>query len=217
MGTRLALTALYSILEEKAASHFDTQGFQPIAPIERDLKLKQVLYEWSDGKGGYPPHLRTLPPDQEAGKGKVGQIFNQKEQNLVMYIASLVSFIIPKQLCSTDGPFVGPTIADIEKWNKDNLPGSASQGDGQQNGDGPYKSQSADIIKDQIKAYAAEAEKQGLGKITALLQDGKDILIQYYSYFWEATGLKDNNEFRNIINDGTSTTYRYTGTSVVIF
>ncbi|KAM0238875.1 hypothetical protein ACHAP5_008564 [Fusarium lateritium] len=262
MGTRLALTALYSILEEKsaffrnflelmAASHFDTQGFQPIEPIERDLKLKQSLYEWSDGKDGYPPHLRTLPPDQEAGKGKVGQIFNQKEQNLVMYIASLVSFIIPKELSSTDGPFVGPTIADVEKWNKDNLPGSASQSDGQQNGDGPYKSQAADIMKgrnigehadwysdakfaqqhfsgvnpctiekapmDKVKAYAAEAEKQGLDKMTALLQDGKDILIQDYSYFREATGLKDDDEFRNTINDTTSTTYRYTGASVVMF
>ncbi|KAM0320654.1 hypothetical protein ACHAPQ_009853 [Fusarium lateritium] len=251
MGTRLALTELYSIVAEKAASHFDTQGFQPIVPTKRDLKLKQSLYEWSDGKDGYPPHLRTLPPDQRTSNKEVGQIFNEKEQKLVVDIASMVSFIIPKELSSTDGPFVGPTIADVEKWNKDNLPGSASQSDGQQNGDGPYKSQAADIMKgrnigehadwysdakfaqqhfsgvnpctiekapvDKIKAYAAEAEKQGLDRVTALLQDGKDILIQDYSYFREATGLKDDDEFRNTVNDGTNTTYRYTGASVVIF
>ncbi|KAI6765924.1 hypothetical protein HG530_006994 [Fusarium avenaceum] len=258
MGTRLALTELYSILEEAAASHFDTQGFEPIFPIKRDLTLKQSLYQWSDGKDGYPPHLLTLPPDQKSSKTNgdkqegVGQIFNEQEQNFVVRIAKMVSFIIPKELSSTDGPFVGPTIADVEKWNKDNMPGSASQGDRQQNGSAKeYQSQASDIMKgrnigehadwysdakfaqqhlsgvnpctieaapvDKIKAYAAEAEKQGLDKMKCLLQDGEDILIQDYSYFREATGLKEDDEFKNTVTDGTNTAYRYTGASVVIF
>jgi hypothetical protein len=202
--------------------------------------------------------LITLPQDQQQSKTNgtkqegVGQIFNEKEQNFVVKIAKMVSFIIPKDLSSTDGPFVGPTIADVEKWNKDNMPGSASQGDGQQNGSSKeYQSQASDIMKgrnigehadwysdakfaqqhlsgvnpctietapvDKVKAYAAEAEKQGLDKMKGLLQDGQDILIQDYSYFREATGLKDDDEFKNTVTDGTNTAYRYTGASVVIF
>ncbi|KAF4958927.1 hypothetical protein FGADI_2006 [Fusarium gaditjirri] len=265
MGTRLALTELYKILEEAAASHFDTQGFEPIFPVKRDLALKQSTYQWSDPSDSYPPHLNTLPPDEKQSldgaprKDGVGQIFNETERNFVIKIASMFSFIIPKELSSTDGPYVGPTLADVEKWNKDNQPkDECTDGQGAKpNGavvNGVKQSQNADIMKgrnigehadwysdakfaqqhfsgvnpstietapaEKIKAYIAEAEKQGLGAVKKLLEEGKDLLIQDYSYFREATSVKNDEEFKNTIpnpDPNGQPSYRYAAASVVVF
>ncbi|KAH7165022.1 lipoxygenase [Fusarium sp. MPI-SDFR-AT-0072] len=265
MGTRLALTELYKILEEAAASHFDTQGFEPIFPVKRDLSLKQNTYQWSDPSDCYPPHLNTLPPDEQQSldgaprKDGVGQIFNETERNFVIKIASMFSFIIPKELSSTDGPYVGPTLADVEKWSKDNQPKDESaNGQGAKpNGavvNGVKQSQNADIMKgrnmgehddwysdakfaqqhfsgvnpstietapaEKIKAYITEAEKQGLDAVKMILEDGKDLLIQDYSYFREATSVKNDEEFKNTIpnpDPNGQPSYRYAAASVVVF
>ncbi|KAI3585493.1 lipoxygenase [Fusarium oxysporum f. sp. albedinis] len=249
MGTRLALTELYKILEEAAASHFDTQGFEPIFPVKRDLALKQSTYQWSDPSDCYPPHLNTLPQDEQQSldgaprKDGVGQIFNETERNFVIKIASMFSFIIPKELSSTDGPYVGPTLADVENAK----PNGAVV-------NGVKQSQNADIMKgrnmgehadwysdakfaqqhfsgvnpstietapaEKIKAYIAEAEKQGLDAVKKLLEEGKDLLIQDYSYFREATGVKDDEEFCNTIKNpdpAGQPSYRYAAASVIIF
>ncbi|KAF4335872.1 lipoxygenase 1 [Fusarium beomiforme] len=265
-GTRLALTELYKILEEAAASHFDTQGFEPIFPVKRDLTLKKNIYQWSDPADGYPPHLNTLPADEQESKDGaprkdgVGQIFNQDERAFVVKIATMFSYIIPQELSSTDGPYVGPTLADVEQYNKDNLPKPESaEANGEKpngtSGSGSKKSQNADIMKgrnigehddwysdarlaqqhfsgvnpstietapaDKIKAYIAEAEKQGLEGVKKLLIDGKDLLIQDYSYFRQATGVKNDEEFRNTViskqGETAVTSYRYAAASVVIF
>ncbi|KAI1052890.1 hypothetical protein LB506_010100 [Fusarium annulatum] len=267
MGTRLALTELYKILEEAAASHFDTQGFEPIFPVKRDLAVKQSTYQWSDPSDCYPPHLKTdtLPKDEQQSpdggprKDGVGQIFNETEVNFVKKLAFMFSFIIPKELSSTDGPYVGPTLADVEKWSKDNQPKADSDADqsAKPNGavvNGVKQSQNADIMKgrnmgehddwysdakfaqqhfsgvnpstietapaEKIKTYIAEAEKQGLDAVKKLLEECKDILIQDYSYFREATGVKNDEEFKNTIpnpDPSGQPSYRYAAASVVVF
>ncbi|KAF4989606.1 hypothetical protein FGRMN_9013 [Fusarium graminum] len=270
MGTRLALTEIYSILEDAAVSHFDSRGFEPIFPTQRDLDTKKGIYQWSDGTDGYPPHLKVqdnnganiMPKDeQECAPGKprsegVGAIFDLAEVNIVQGIAGAVSFIIPKEVEHEGTPYLGPTLADVEAYNKANLP---------KPDDNPVKasakksgqSQNADIMKgrnigehadwysdarfaqqhftgvnpstietapaDRIKAYIAEAKKQGLDKVQKLLEDGEDILMQDYSYFREATGVKNDQPFQNKVYElngrtptGRSVT-RYAAASVVIF
>ncbi|KAF5984591.1 lipoxygenase 1 [Fusarium bulbicola] len=192
-------------------------------------------------------------------KDGVGQIFNQTEVGFVQKLAFMFSFIIPKELSSTDGPYVGPTLADVEKWIKDNQPDKETA-DGQgvkSNGavvNGVKQSQNADIMKgrnmgehddwysdakfaqqhfsgvnpstietapaEKIKAYIAEAEKQGLDAVKKLLEEGKDLLIQDYSYFREATGVKEDEEFKNTIpnpDPNGQPSYRYAAASVVVF
>lgn len=250
-------------------SHFDTRGFEPIFPTQRDLDVKKSIYQWSDGSDGYPPHLKVqdndgakLPQDErpsETPEDKprsdgVGAIFDLGEVDIVKGIAGAVSFIIPKEMEHDGTPYQGPTIADVEKYNKANLPDPKASS----NGTSPKnKSQNADIMKgrnigehddwysdarfaqqnfsgvnpctietaptDRIKAYIAEAKKQGLDKVQKLLEDGKDLLIQDYSYFREATGVKNDQVFQNKVyelNGRTPTgkfACRYAAASIVIF
>ncbi|KAM0345622.1 hypothetical protein ACHAPU_006275 [Fusarium lateritium] len=267
MGTRLALTEIYSVLEDAAVSHFDSRGFEPIFPTQRDLDTKKSIYQWSDGSDGYPPHLKVqdnngaslLPKDEsESGPDKprsegVGAIFDLAEVNIVKGIAGAVSFIIPKEVEHEGTPYLGPTLADVEAYNKANLPTPDGNASAKKRG----HSQNADIMKgrnigehadwysdarfaqqhftgvnpctietapaDRIKPYIAEAKKQGLDKVQQLLEDGEDLLIQDYSYFREATGVKNDQVFQNKIYElngiqptGRSVT-RYAAASVVIF
>ncbi|KAL6921066.1 hypothetical protein FSST1_005092 [Fusarium sambucinum] len=267
-GTRLALTEIYSILEDAAVSHFDKRGFEPIFPVKRELDLKKRIYQWSDGSDGYPPHLKVdgndesnLPPDERQSKPGsarsegVGQIFDMQETAFVAKIAQAVSFIIPKDIDHENTPYKGPTLVDVEKYNKAQLPKSGSANNGSTpNMDDLNKA--ADIMKgrnigeyddwysdarfaqqhfsgvnpstietaptDKIKAYIDEAQKQGLDKVKAILEDGKDILIQDYSYFREATGVSNEQILQNTVYElkGTTptgkTTSRYAAASVVI-
>ncbi|KAJ4243205.1 hypothetical protein NW762_014841 [Fusarium torreyae] len=275
-GTRLALTEIYSILEEAAVSHFDSRGFEPIFPTQRDLAVKKSIYQWSDGTDGYPPHLKVqdndednLPGDErqnlpwKPGSEKVGVIFNLQETEFVQRIAQAVSFIIPKTIEHEGNPYQGPTIADVEKYNKDNLPNpeTASKNGVFSNQDSEKKarqSKNADIMKgrnigehddwysdarfaqqhlsgvnpstietapaDKVEAYVVEAKKQGLEQVKKLLEDGQDLLIQDYSYFRKATGIKDDQIFQNRILEiddkqkptGKSVS-RYAAASIVVF
>jgi hypothetical protein len=117
-GTQLALTEIYSLIEEAAASHFDTQGFEPIIPQKRGLGQKQNVYKWSNpATDGYPPHLKTLPADLPADQS-VASIFDASTLTLIKKVAGAVLFIIPDTIPPKDTPFEGPTIADCENWNR---------------------------------------------------------------------------------------------------
>ncbi|KAK7397655.1 hypothetical protein QQX98_012981 [Neonectria punicea] len=216
-GTQMALTEMYSIIEESAAAHYNARGFEPIFPTQRDLSQKQSVYQWSDGTDRYPPHLKELPDDEKEGDGGVGQIFNQDKQNFVALIAKTVSFLIPASIDHTDTPYKGPTIADCEKWNKDNQSPDTDIMKGRNIGEhadwysdarfaqqhlsgvNPCTIESAPAEK--VKAYVDEAGKQGLEGMQKLLSDGQDLLIQDYSYFREATGVKDDQAFTNAVPD----------------
>ena len=54
-------------------------------------------------------------------------------------------------------------------------------------------------LPEKIRAYINEAGKQGLAGMEKLLSDGKDLLIQDYSYFREATGVSDEETFVNVV------------------
>ncbi|KAJ4341522.1 hypothetical protein N0V95_007196 [Ascochyta clinopodiicola] len=215
-GTRMALTEIYSLLEEAAASHFDTQGFEPIIPKRRDLSQKQDVYKWSDPLvDGYPPHLDAVPPEQANGTPGVGNIFDLKELQFVQTIAQVLSFIIPGTITQTGTPFEGPTLADCEKYNlehpsqKTDIMNGENIGNkadwysdarfAQQHLSGVNPSTIKRAAPETVKAYIDEASKQGLGNMNKLLLGSKDILIQDYSYFRTATGLSNEEDFRNVI------------------
>ncbi|KAM5343366.1 hypothetical protein ACJ41O_011903 [Fusarium nematophilum] len=249
-GTQLALTEMYSIVEESAVSHFNSQGYEPIFPTQRTLEQKQTIYQWSDAesdKFGYPPHLKSLPADELPGpegqerKDGVGQIFNKEKQGFVQLIAQAVGFLIPDTINHEDTPYAGPTLADCEKWNKDHQSEATDIMKGrnigehadwysdarfaQQHLSGVNPSTIEAAASEKVEEYVVEAGKQGLEDMKKLLEEGQDILIQDYSYFREATGIKDEDSFKNTVpelkpDQKTPTgnfTFRYACAPVVIF
>ncbi|KAH7367116.1 lipoxygenase [Plectosphaerella cucumerina] len=222
-GTQLAITEMYSIIEDSASSHFDTKGYEPIFPTRRPLELKQALYQWSDPSvDGLPPHLKDLPDEEKAmdngqpnptKPNHVGTVFNADSLNFVRQIAQAVSFVIPGDLEHADAPYEGPTLAKVDAWNRENMKDGntdimkgANIGEhddwysdarfAQQHLSGVNPSTIEAAPADRIEEYVAEANKQGLGTMAALLSHSKDLLIQDYSYFREATGTGEDEDFK---------------------
>lgn len=173
------------------------------------------MYKWSDPADGYPPHLNTVPPDQANGAPGVGNIFDLKELAFVTTIAQVLSFIIPETIAQTGTPFEGPTLADCEKYNLEHPSPNTDIMNGenlgnkadwysdarfaQQHLSGVSPSTIKRAVPDKIKEYIEEAGKQGLDDMKALLSGSKDLFIQDYSYFREATQLSNEEVFKNII------------------
>ncbi|KHN94062.1 lipoxygenase 1 [Metarhizium album ARSEF 1941] len=237
-GTRLALTELYNLIQEFACSQFDTLGFEPIIPQRRSLEKKREKYQWSNPADGYPPHLSEVPQDQTEQDPNVGHIFDQKELGSVSKLAMAASFIIPKDMRKEDGPFFGPTLAAVESHNRSHPSPSTDIMDGknigfltdwfsdarfaQQHFSGVNPTTIATAPHAKVKEYVVEAERQGLEDVAMLLEAGKDLLIQDYSYFREATGVGDRETFENIILDehkdaSKAKASRYGCASVIIF
>ncbi|KAI1413994.1 lipoxygenase [Hypoxylon sp. FL1857] len=239
-GTQMALTEMYSLIEEAAAAHFDSKGFEPIMPRKRDLTQKQEIYQWSDPKvDGYPPHLQTIPKDKDQGAPGVGHVFDLDELNFVGAISKVLSFIIPRSISEKGTPYEGPTLADCEKYNRDHPSPKTDIMDGENVGnkddwysDALFAQQHLSGVNpttietappEKVEAYANEAGKQGLEDMRKLLSEGKDLLIQDYSYFREATGVSDEDIFKNIVPEvdengkPTRMATRYACASVIIF
>ncbi|KAH6879478.1 lipoxygenase [Thelonectria olida] len=238
-GTRLALTGIYNLIAEANTSQFDTHGWDPIIPTQRSLQQKQETYQWSDpAVDGYPPHLKTVPPLPPNQDPKV--IFNAAEVENVKAIASAFSFIIPTDIPHEGTPYKGPTIADCEAYNLANPSPNTDIMGGENIGykedwysDARFAQQHLSGVNpttiekapaDKVKAYVDEANKQGLGAMKALLSNGKDLFIQDYSYFREATGVKTEETFENTIYELDSKfqptgkkVSRYACASVILF
>ena len=220
-------------------SHFDVQGFEPIIPRKRDLAQKKDVYNWSDPKDGYPPHLLAVPPDQANGAPSVGNIFDLKALGTIQKVAQAVSFIIPEDITKEGTPFEGPTLAACEQYNQEHLSPKTDIMDGENLGNkadwysdarfaqqhfsgvNPCTIERADAHTREI--YAAEANKQGLNDMKNILSNGEDLFVQDYSYFREATGVSNDEEFRNVVPElaaGKPTgnmAFRFACAPVVIF
>ncbi|KAF2128706.1 Lipoxygenase [Dothidotthia symphoricarpi CBS 119687] len=239
-GTQTALTALYSIIEGSAAAHFHSKGFEPIFPMERDLELKQKIYMWSDGTDGYPPHLLALPPDQKENAPGVGTIFNLGVKDFLETVSTAFSFLVPGSITHDETPYAGPTLADCEKFNREHPSPRTDIMEGRNLGDeadwysdarfaqqhlsgvNPCTIKTAPAEK--VEEYIDEAGRQGLEDMRKLLSEGKDLLIQDYSYFREATGLSNEQTFQNVIPEMDENrkptgkmVMRYACASVVVF
>lgn len=213
-------------------------------PQKRDLSQKQAVYSWSEPSvDGYPPHLNTLPPDQVNGSPGVGSIFDLKEVTFVQTIAQVLSFIIPQSINETGTPFAGPTLSDCEKYNLDHPSPNTDIMNGenignksdwysdarfaQQHLSGVNPSTIERATSEKLREFIDEAGRQGLDKMQSLLSERKDLLMQDYSYFREATQLSNEEDFRNMIPEFDTTTkpptptgkmaIRYACAPVVIF
>ncbi|KAK4691392.1 hypothetical protein P7C71_g5600, partial [Lecanoromycetidae sp. Uapishka_2] len=239
-GTQMALTELYSMIEDAYAAHFDAKGFEPIIPRQRSLEQKRDIYKWSDPSAdGYPPHLETLPADQKDGAPNVGNIFDVPTKDFVGALGAAFSFIIPKSIEDKGTPYAGPTLTDCWNYN-DCHPGPKTDiMDGcnighladwysdarfaQQHLSGVNPTTIETAPPEKMKAYVDEAGKQKLEGMKELLSEGRDLLIQDYSYFREATGVTNEQVFMNTVPDienGKPTgkfAFRYACASVVIF
>jgi len=259
-GTQLALTEVYKLFEEayshsppplqilrsadqsfSHAADFDSKGYEPIIPKDRTLDQKKDIYKWSDpSKDNYPPHLETVPPDQQEGPGGVGQIFDKSTQAFVGAVALIFSFIIPENIEHKGTPYAGPTLADVETYNREHKSPNTDIMEGENIGDladwysdarfaqqhlsGVNPATIETAPPEKVKAYVDEAGKQKLEGVKKLLSEGKDLLIQDYSYFREATGVTNDEVFKNDVSERDATgkptgkfAFRYASASVVIF
>lgn len=188
------------------------------------------MFTWSDGSDGCPPHI---------GQRQTENIFNEDKQKIIGALSRTFEFLIPQQIDTIGGtPFLGPTIADCEKYNREKKDQDTDIMPGRNIGELPdwysdarfaqqhfsgVNPTTIEVAKpEKIKAYVAEAERQGLHEMKQVLTDGSELLIQDYSYFREATGLKDNEDFVNVIpnikdKQVIGATKRYACASVIIF
>lgn len=152
----------------------------------------------------------TPSPDTEG-------IFNQQQAGEIKGIANTFSFVVPADIIHDgDTPYAGPTLADCEKFNNakiQNTDTDIMKGKNignladwytdarfaQQHLSGVNPCTIETASPDKVKAYVAEADKQGLGDMKTLLSGGQDLLMQDYSYFREATGLGNDEVFTNKI------------------
>lgn len=226
-----------------ATAHFNQHGYEPIIPTQRALDQKRDVYQWSDPADRYPPHLKTVPPDQEEGAPGIGNIFDLKEKAYVGAISTAFSFIIPQEIAHRGTPYEGPTLDDTEVWNNTqpnpspspdtdimegknlgNLPDWYSDARfAQQHLSGVNPSTIATAPADKVRSYINEAAKQNLNGMKQLLSENKDLFIQDYSYFRPATGLSDAESFKNTIPElvgGKPTgkfAFRYACAPIIIF
>ncbi|KAF2820291.1 Lipoxygenase [Ophiobolus disseminans] len=201
-GTRMALTEVYKLIEEAAVSHYDSKGFEPIIPKQRDLKQKKDIYNWSQPSAdGYPPHLQTVPADLQNGAPGMGNIFDLNELAFLSAVGKVLSFIIPDSISHRGTPYEGPTLADCEKariWGfKDDWYSDARFAQQHLSGVNPSTIEKAPAEK--VKEFIDEADKQGLEDVKSLLFKGNDLFVQDYSYFRKATGLSNTESFQNIV------------------
>ena len=155
-------------------------------------------------------------------------------------IAQFFSFIIPDNIVHEGTPYVGPTLADCEKYNREHPSPNTDIMEGKNIGnladwysDARFAQQHLSGVNPTtietapprwVKAYVDEAGKQGLEGMKKLLSEGRDLLIQDYSYFREATGVTNEQVFMNAVPEfdagGQRTgkvAFRYACASIVIF
>lgn len=166
-------------------------------------------------------------------------IFNAEEKEFVGQIATAFAFIIPEKIDARGTPFEGPTLADCEKYNREHRGPKTDIMDGrnignladwysdvrfaQQHLSGVNPSTIAKAQPEKIEAYTTEAGRQKLEDMKNFLSVGKDLFIQDYSYFRQATGLSDEEDFHNVVPelvDGKptgNTAFRFACAPVVVF
>lgn len=224
-----------------AASYFNTKGFEPIVPKKRDLKQKQAIYNWSEpSTDGYPPHLQTVPSELQEGAAGVGNLFDLNARALIGSVAQTLSFVIPHDIAHRGTPYEGPTLADCEKYNCNHKSPNTDIMEGENlgfkhdwysdarfaqqhfSGVNPTTIQSAST--DRVAEFAEEAGRQGLNWMKQLLEEGKGLLMQDYSYFREATGLSNAESFQSLIPETDQAqqhtgkiTFRYACAPIVMF
>lgn len=164
----------------------------------------------------YPPHLLAVPKGLEEGPAGVGDIFNAQEKGAVGQIATAFAFIIPEDIDAEEGtPFEGPSLADCEKYNREHPSPKTDIMNGENIGNlldwysdarfaqqffsGVNPSTITKAQPERVKDYITEAEKQGLEDVKKLLSEGSDLFIQDYSYFRQATGLSNAEDFRSAV------------------
>lgn len=180
----------------------------------------------------------------------VGHIFDIQKKDSVGEISKFFSFIIPTSIDHKETPYAGPTLADCEKFNNrehkspfpdglqkqapTDIMGGRNIGNhadwfsdarfAQQHLSGVNPTTIETAQPEKVKAYVDEAGKQNLGGIEKLLSESRDLFIQDYSYFRDATGLVNEEVFMNRIPELDANmkptgkfAFRYACASVVIF
>jgi Lipoxygenase len=215
-------------------AQFAASGISPIFPLKTDLEEKKNIFKWSDPSDNFPPHLDTLPVEEFEDTDNhhaVGTIFNPSKFKLFQGLS--VRYIIPTEIDAEGTPFQGPTIEDCETYNRGHPGLKTDIMDGQNIGhladwysDARFAQQHLSGVNpstvkmappEQVKAYVAEADKQGIADMKTQLSGAKDLLIQDYSLFRKATGVADNEEFKSETDGYNGKVRRYACASVVIF
>ncbi|KAJ5511689.1 Lipoxygenase [Penicillium expansum] len=219
-GTRLALTKIYGLIEQRYMSVMDVAQVDPIFPSRLTMQQRRKLFQFTqiqeNGKtrDGYPPHLDLNLHDEGWDEENTDQspdhspfwLFNWTHLGL---LKTIMLGAIPRTFVGT--PDVGTTIAKVEDYNREQLQRARE-----------HKNRFDDIFKrdnvgdlsdwtnpttierasdDWINHFIHAAKTPGdivaETTITQLKTSSRESLyMQDYSYFRTAAGLKADDDIK---------------------
>ncbi|KAJ5908346.1 hypothetical protein N7495_001028 [Penicillium taxi] len=133
-GTRLALTQVYDLIEQRYVSFMDIAQIESSIPSAQTLDKKQELFKFTqaapveDGGDGYPPHLNlaiNLAWANSMSEADVSQKSNFPVWGIFDFLRlaqlkGIMLGILPGKL-GGGTPDVGKKLADVEAYNRKSL------------------------------------------------------------------------------------------------
>lgn len=134
-GTQVALTQLYSRIEQSYSTYFDVLAVESTLPRYIDLAEKKQSYKFSpyplleDGtQAKYPPHLDHIPAKDDVAQWKIFNVLGIAEAQVIL------QKVVPDEFCGKTKEWlqakaralvagkgeVGITIQDVVDYNKNN-------------------------------------------------------------------------------------------------
>lgn len=132
-GTQVALTQLYSRIEQSYSTYFDVLAVEPTLPRYIDLAEKKELYKFTpyptveDGtQAPFPPHLDHIPAKDDVPQWKIFNILGIAEATVLLqkvmpdeFLGKTKDWILSKEREVVAGsPQTGLTIQDVVDYNK---------------------------------------------------------------------------------------------------
>ncbi|KAF4466286.1 lipoxygenase 1 [Fusarium albosuccineum] len=132
-GTQAALTHAYSRIERSYESYFDVLQVEPTLPRYMDLSQKKQIYKYSaypknpDGTTAqYPPHLQTIPSEDQVSELKIFNALGLVETGLMIkqiipdtFAGKTARWLLSLKNGDVSGaPDQGPKIEDYVEYNK---------------------------------------------------------------------------------------------------
>ncbi|GFG03218.1 hypothetical protein IFM61392_02692 [Aspergillus lentulus] len=135
-GTKLALTKIYNLIEQRFSSFMDVANFEPLVPSPLTKDQKRKFFAFTDGSDNYPPHLNLAGNVEAAKKDKSdhrstlqsSEIFNDMR---LIQLSSLLPSVVPNRFIrlgasvaarvrfgSMGRPDEGEKLEDVENYNR---------------------------------------------------------------------------------------------------
>lgn len=238
--TQLALTELYSRIEQAYATYFEARGIDTAIPL--DIENRNELYQWSQDTE-YPPHLDILPKDQKFAQDQLFSALGLDQATLMVINIVPKNFIEQIAEDELEGVrdvlfgrnYRGKTLEDLRRHNENlshrrtatdvmqghnigDLPDWFSDARFAQQyftGTNPTTIRTADAYWIERFHRAAVVQGESTKAVADFIAktDASSFYVQDYSYYREAVGAPAD----AIISAGTGRETKYCAAPVCLF